>query len=123
MNLEAGRYASEFMTVCFDATDRMKDEHAAVVHVDGTVRPQLVRQEVNPGFHRLLTAYREFTGSGLLLNTSFNIHEEPIVRTPAEAITAFMKAQLDYLAIGNYLVPSPQVGEEVQATSTDTASS
>jgi len=58
-----------------------------------------------------------------IVNTSFNIHEEPIVRTPAEAITAFRKAQLDYLAIGNYLVPSPQVGEEVQATRTDTASS
>lgn len=101
---EAGRHAAEFMTVCFDCTDRMKREHPAVVHVDGTARSQLVRQDTNPTFHRILRLFKERDGCGVILNTSFNIHEEPIICTPDEAIAAFLNARLDYLAIGPFLV-------------------
>jgi carbamoyltransferase len=100
----AGLYAGEFMTVCFQCSQAMHDAFPAVVHVDGTARAQVVRQDFNPEFHAVLQAYKRRSGAGVLLNTSYNIHEEPIVRTPMEAIRAFQNAKLDYLAIGPYLV-------------------
>jgi carbamoyltransferase len=106
--VDPARHAAEFMTVCFDCTDKMKREHPAIVHVDGTARAQLVREDHNPAFHGILKAFKARTGTGVVLNTSFNIHEEPIVRTPEEAIAAFLNARLDYLAIGPYLVEQPQ---------------
>lgn len=104
---DPARHAAEFMTVCFDCTEKMKRENPAIVHLDGTARAQLVSRENNPGFHKILTLFKDKTGSGVLLNTSFNIHEEPIIRTPQEAVTAFLKAHLDYLAIGNFIVKAP----------------
>lgn len=101
------RHAAEFMTVCFDCTEKMKRDHPAIVHVDGTARAQLVREDHNPAFHAVLKAFKAHTGTSVVLNTSFNIHEEPIVRTPEEGITAFLNARLDYLAIGPYLVKQP----------------
>ncbi|MBP8128297.1 MAG: hypothetical protein KA184_01865 [Candidatus Hydrogenedentes bacterium] len=105
-SVEPARHSAEFMTVCFNCTDRMKAEHPAVVHVDGTARAQFVRAEANPTFHRVLTAYKRLSGSSVVLNTSFNIHEEPIVRTPAEAVAAFRSARLDYLVLGPFLASS-----------------
>lgn len=105
--LNSARHAAEYMTVCFDATPKMKDEHPAVTHVDGTVRPQLVCERANPQFHRLLTEFQKLTGSGMVLNTSFNIHEEPIVRTAEDAVRSFLNAGLDYLAIEDFLVSAP----------------
>ena len=107
INPDPARHAAEFMTVCFDCTEKMKQENPAIVHVDGTARAQLVRRESNPGFHKILSRFKDKTGSSVVLNTSFNIHEEPIIRTPREAVTAFLKARLDYLAIGNFLVKAP----------------
>jgi len=97
-------YAAEFMTVCFDCTREFTSRCPAVVHVDGTARPQLVDQRGNPGLHQILTAYEACTGVATVINTSFNIHEEPIVCTPQDALRAFAAAELDYLALGNYLV-------------------
>lgn len=105
---DSARHAAEFMTVCFDCTERMKQEHPAVVHLDGTARAQLVREESNPSFHRILRIFKERSGTGVLLNTSFNIHEEPIVRTPEEGVAAFVNARLDYLAIGPFLAQPPE---------------
>ncbi len=70
---------------------------------------RVVRKATNPSFHRLLTEYKELSGSGIVLNTSFNIHEEPIVRTAGEAVSSFLSARLDYLAIEDYLVPAPHL--------------
>lgn len=102
--LDQARHAAQFMTVCFNATEQMKSEHPAVTHVDGTVRPQLVTERNNASFYRLLDEFRKLTGRGVLLNTSFNIHEEPIVRTAEHAVRSFLVAGLDYLAIEDYLV-------------------
>ncbi len=102
--VDAARHTAEFMTVCFRCTERMQAEHGPVVHVDGTARAQLVNKENNPTFHRLLTELKTLVGSGVVLNTSFNIHEEPIIRTPKHAVNAFLAAGLDALIIGNYLV-------------------
>ena len=74
------------------------------MHVDGTARPQLVRAETNPSFHALLGEYRTLTGVGTVVNTSFNMHEEPIVCTPDDAVRVFLRGHLDYLAMGPFVV-------------------
>jgi len=110
IGVDKARHAAEFMTVCFRCTERMQREHPAVVHVDGTARAQLVRKDRNPSFHRILDEFKKRSGSGVLLNTSFNLHEEPIIRQPEEAINAFLKAGLDYLALGPFLVRGKHLG-------------
>lgn len=101
--LEGARHAAEFMTITFDCTDQMKRTSPAVVHVDGTARPQLVTAETNAGLHEILDQYHRTTGIPSLVNTSFNMHEWPIVATPDDAIRSFQKGRLDYLAIGPFL--------------------
>ncbi|MHC4513795.1 MAG: carbamoyltransferase C-terminal domain-containing protein [Planctomycetota bacterium] len=103
-DIAGARYAAEFMTVCFECTELMKNQSPAVVHVDNTARPQLVTAESNPDAWAILCAYRARTGVPTLINTSFNIHEEPIVCSAADALTAFVESGLDYLALGNYLL-------------------
>ena len=95
---------AEFMTVTVPCTARMKLTSPAVVHIDGTARPQLVHRERNPSLHHVLFTYYNLTGIPSVLNTSFNRHEEPIVRTPEEALESFLEFDLDYLAIGPFLV-------------------
>jgi carbamoyltransferase len=68
-----------------------------------------VRATTNPSFHRVLEEYRRLTGVGTLVNTSFNMHEEPIVCSPEDAVRAFLQGHLDYLAIGNYVVENPRL--------------
>jgi carbamoyltransferase len=95
---------ARFMTITFDCTDWMKRNCPGVIHVDGTARPQLVKSEDNPSYHHIISEYKKITGRGTIINTSFNIHEEPIVCTPSDAIRAFNYGHLDYLAIGNFIV-------------------
>jgi len=96
--------AARFMTVCFDVTDAFAEACPAAVHVDGTARPQIVRVEEQPELHATLTAFGERTGTPALINTSFNMHEEPMVRTAAEAIRAWQSAELDGLWLGDHLL-------------------
>jgi len=96
------RHTAEFMTVTFDVRPEWRKRIPAVVHVDGTARPQLVRPEVNPRYHRLISAYCALSGIPLVLNTSFNVHEEPIVCAPDEAIRALAERRVDCLAVGDY---------------------
>ena len=107
--MEGCEKTSQFMTITFDCTDQMIQHSPAAVHVDGTARPQLVTNESNPSFHRVLTNYHELTGIPVLINTSFNMHEEPIVCSPDDAVRAFLLGNLDYLAIGEYLVGHPEL--------------
>jgi carbamoyltransferase len=106
-HIGGAEHAAQFMTVTFDCTERMKRESPAAVHVDGTARPQLVTAEGNPSFHRIISEYHQLTGIPSVINTSFNMHEEPIVCSPDDAIRAFLQGNLDYLAIGDYLVAHP----------------
>jgi carbamoyltransferase len=76
----------------------------AVTHVDYSARVQTIHRETNPRFHALLQRFRALTGSGVLVNTSFNVRSEPIVCTPAEAYRCFMRTEMDYLAVGDYLL-------------------
>lgn len=105
--MDGAEYTAQFMTITFDCTDFMKRTCPAAVHVDGTARPQLVSKETNPSFHAVLREYHRLSGVPSVINTSFNMHEEPIVNSPGDAIRAFLQGNLDYLAIGNFLVKNP----------------
>ena len=94
--------AARFMTVCFNVTPEFQNNCPAAVHVDGTARPQLLRREDNPEVHDLLTKVGELTGTPVLINTSFNMHEEPIVCTADEGVRAWRQAGLEGLLIGSY---------------------
>ena len=106
-NIKGADHAAEFMTITFDCTDFMRETCPAAVHVDGTARPQLIRREVNPGYYDILAQYEKLSGIPSLINTSFNMHEEPIVNSPEDAARAFMQGALDYLVMGPFLVPQP----------------
>lgn len=106
-NIKGAEHAAEFMTITFDCTEFMRENCPAAVHVDGTARPQLIRREVNPGYYDILKEYEKLSGIPSLINTSFNMHEEPIVNSPEDAVRAFMQGALDYLAIGPFLVEHP----------------
>ena len=110
-NLAGCEKTAEFMTITFDCTDEMKGHSPAAVHVDGTARPQLVTPQSNASFHKILSAYEARTGIPVLINTSFNMHEEPIVCSPADAVRAFLLGNVDYLAAGPFLVPHPKLKE------------
>jgi carbamoyltransferase len=106
------RHTAQFMNISFDVTRRMRTLCPGAVHVDGTARPQRVTDEAAPAFARILREYRRLTGLPAVVNTSFNMHEEPIVCSPGDAISAFTRARLDALAIGPYLVTHPDAGPE-----------
>ena len=95
---------ARFMTITYDASEIARKNIPAAVHVDGTARPQVIRREDNPGYYDILKEYYAITGIASVINTSFNMHEEPIVRTAEEAIAAFQAAGLDALILGPFLV-------------------
>jgi len=79
----------------------------AITHVDYSARIQTVHEETNPGLYALLKAFDERTGCAVLVNTSFNVRGEPIVNTPEDAYRCFMRTEMDYLVIENYLLAKP----------------
>lgn len=104
--LEGALDPARFMTVTFPCSPQMKAASPGVVHVDGTARPQILDPETAPDFYGILSAYYRLTGIPSLINTSFNMHGEPIVCTPDDAIRCFRQGKLDFLAIGNWLAPN-----------------
>jgi len=97
-------HESPFMILAFDVKEEKREEIPAVVHVDGTARPQTVTKEQNPVYYKLLKAFKQQTGVPVLINTSFNIKGEPIVCTPEDAIRCFFGTGIDALIMGNYLL-------------------
>jgi carbamoyltransferase len=75
----------------------------AITHVDFSARIQTVHKETNDAFYYLLQSFKQLTGCAVLINTSFNVRNEPIVCTPAEAYQCFMRTEMDYLVIENFL--------------------
>jgi carbamoyltransferase len=76
----------------------------AVTHVDYSARIQTVDSKTNAAYYRLIHRLYEKHGSAVLINTSFNVRGEPLVCTPKEAYTCFMRTQMDYLVLGNFLL-------------------
>jgi len=96
-----------YMITSFDVKPEKQDKIPAVVHVDGTSRPQTVRREVNPRYYDLIKAFGDITGENVILNTSFNVKGEPIICNPREAIKCFFDTGLDVLVLGDFLLKKP----------------
>jgi carbamoyltransferase len=94
----ATRYAARFMTVTCGVKDEWRNRIPAVVHVDGTARPQVIERTHNPLYYDILAAYKALTGVPVLVNTSFNVHEEPIINNPQECAGALADKRIDYVA-------------------------
>jgi len=80
----------------------------AITHVDYSARVQTVHEKSNPRFHALLQRFKARTGCAVLVNTSFNVRGEPIVCTPEDAYRCFMRTEMDYLVVENYLMAKPE---------------
>jgi len=88
-------YAANFMTATCTVRPEWRGRLPAVVHVDNTARPQLIRRDQNPLYYDILARYEASTGLPALINTSFNAHEEPIINTPEEAVAALTAGRVD----------------------------
>ncbi len=99
-------FSAPYMILAFDSrnTEQVK---AACHPEDATIRPQIVTRDWNPGYHRIIECFHARTGRGALMNTSFNIHGEPIVSSPQDAIDVMQRSGLVHLALGDYLISKP----------------
>jgi len=117
LDTKGGEHAAKFMTITFDCSKEMGEKCPAVVHVDNTARPQLINEKTNKSYYNIVKEYYKLTNIPTIVNTSFNMHEEPIVCSPKDAIRSFKKGHLDVLAIGNFIVknelPRPK-GQGIQ---------
>jgi carbamoyltransferase len=103
-NFRKGAHSAEFMTVTYTVKESWRERIPAVVHVDGTARPQAVRSEVNPRFHKIIQEFFSLTTLPVVINTSFNVHEEPIVCKPQEALQALREKRIDALLLEDFWV-------------------
>lgn len=99
-----GRGQSRFMERVYKFRDEVKQLVPAVVHADGTGRLQTVDRETNPRFYDLIAEFNAITGVPLVLNTSFNLNNEPMVCSPVDAIRTFYSCGLDVLIMGDQLI-------------------
>lgn len=94
----------------------LRSDIPAVTHIDFSARIQTVHKETNPRYWKLIDAFKKRSGYGVIVNTSFNVRGEPIVCTPEDAYRCFMRTEMDYLVIGNYVFTKP---EQPEWTKTD----
>ena len=94
-----------------DKLNVARSQLPAVTHVDYSARIQTVHEDTNPRYYRLLEAFENRTDCPVLINTSFNVRGEPIVCTPEDAYRCFMRTEMDYLVIENYLLSKPKQPE------------
>ncbi len=87
-----------------DKLNVVRSNIPAITHVDYSARLQTVHKETNPRYHKLISKFEEKTGCAVIINTSFNVRGEPIVCTPADAYKCFMRTDMDYLVLGNYIL-------------------
>ena len=93
------------MTMAFDLKPEYKDILSGAVHpADKTARPQMLKRKDNPRYYDLLAAFKERTGLGVLLNTSFNLHGDAIVESPKDAMDTFMRSEIDVLLFDNVAI-------------------
>jgi carbamoyltransferase len=82
----------------------IRSDIPAVTHVDYSARIQTVDKRVNPKYHAVIENFYQKTGCPVIINTSFNVRGEPIVCTPQDAYLCFMRTDMDYLVLGNFLI-------------------
>lgn len=99
------QFKSYFMNMAFDSKSVAREHLAAAIHpYDGTLRPQILDQRTNPFLYKILKVYERKTKRGGLLNTSFNLHGEPIVCAPEDALSTLKRSGLKYLVINDFLI-------------------
>ncbi len=94
-----------------DKLNIVRSDIPAITHVDYSARIQSVSKETNPLYHRLISEFDKKYGCGVIINTSFNVRGEPIVCTPEEAYTCFMRTEMDYLILGNFILDKKEQPE------------
>ncbi len=94
-----------------DRLKRRRSTIPAVTHVDNSARIQSVNRETNPRYYDLLTAFHRLTGCPVIVNTSFNVRGEPIVASPEDAYRCFMRTEMDYLIMGDFLLDKKEQSE------------
>jgi carbamoyltransferase len=90
-------YACRFMTITCNVKPEWRERIAAVVHIDGSARPQTIERETNPLYYDIIEAFERESGLPVLVNTSFNVHEEPIVNKPSECLKALLDGRIDFV--------------------------
>ena len=93
-----------YMINTFAVTETARKKAPAIVHVDGTARPQFVTKKAIPRYHQLISEFHKLTGVPILLNTSMNIKGEPICCTPDDALQLFFATDIDILVLGDYIL-------------------
>lgn len=95
---------SPFMLLAPKVREHSKSLLPAITHIDNTARVQTVSKKLNPRLYNLLLEYEKISGVPVMINTSFNLQGEPIVCTPDEAINDFLKSEMDFLILGNFVL-------------------
>jgi carbamoyltransferase len=108
-------YACRFMTITCNVKTEWRQRIAAVVHVDGSARPQIIERKTNPLYYDILTAFERESGLPVLVNTSFNVHEEPIVNKPSECLQALLDGRIDFIVTTQAIYQ--RIGPSVAAAS------
>lgn len=103
-NLDKCRKSAKYMTIAVDVTEEFKDNYRAAYHIDFTARPQILSLENNPFVYDIMMCYYENTGKKTLINTSFNLHNYPIVYKDEIALDSFIKADLDMLVLDEVII-------------------
>ena len=99
----ARHYLLRFMLYVVPVRSQWRKKVPAINHADNTARPQLVFEAGNPLYYRLIKSFYQKTGVPLVLNTSFNLRGEPIVASPADAYSTFIRSGIDVLVMGNFV--------------------
>jgi len=99
----SGNCSSPFMLRVYDVLSEKKGKIPGVTHIDGTARIQTVALKENPKFYALIKEFGKITDIPLLLNTSFNLEDKPIVCSPEDAVESFLKSDMDCLVLGNFI--------------------
>lgn len=94
-----------YMTIAFDTNPESRADLSGAIHsFDYTCRPQILSKVANPSYYNLIKNFKKLTGRGAILNTSFNLHGDPIVNSPQNALHTFDKSNLQYLVLNDYLI-------------------
>ncbi|MBX2963579.1 MAG: carbamoyltransferase [Cyclobacteriaceae bacterium] len=86
-----------------DKLYHLRSDMPAITHIDFSARIQTVHKETNPRYYQLIETFKKLTGYGVVVNTSFNVRGEPIICTPEDAYRCFMRTEMDFLVVGNYV--------------------
>jgi carbamoyltransferase len=99
------RLASPYMMLAFPTTPKGRDDIMAAIHPhDATARAQILEESWNPDYYRIICEFERRTGIGAVLNTSYNLHGEPLVCTADDALDTFERSDLPHLALGRWMI-------------------